>query len=111
MGKKVAFTSEKWGGSVTFYDPLTIEQEAKLEYALSDLQIAREKGGVLSALIIALFPGIEACVEKWELKDFPERITLENFPTRPKIECANLIAWLVTNILELYNESTTIPNE
>jgi hypothetical protein len=111
MSKTVSFTSEKWGGSVTFADPLTLEQEAAWEYAMGAFSVAREKGGIIAALIIALIPGFEACVEKWELKGFPERITLANFPTRPKVECAKLIAWLVTNITELYTDSVTVPNE
>jgi hypothetical protein len=110
MSKSVVYTSDKWGGSVTFHDPLTLEQEAAWEYAIADFQMAREKGGGLSAQNVALMPGILACVEKWELKDFPERITLTNFPMRPKEERAKLIAWLVTNIAELYSDSVTVPN-
>jgi hypothetical protein len=110
MSKVVSFTSDKWGGTVTFYDPLTMEQEAAWEYAIAAFQAAREKGGGLSAQNLALLPGIIVCVEAWNLKGFPERITLENFPTRPKDERAKLIAWLVTNITELYMESVDVPN-
>jgi hypothetical protein len=110
MSKTVTFTSEVWGGSVTFHDPLTLEQEAAWEYAVSDFQKAREKGGGLSAQTAALIPALDACIEKWELKGFPERITLANFPMRPKDERARLLAWLVTNITELYSDSMTVPN-
>ena len=110
MSKTVSFASEKWGGSVVFRDPLTIEQEAAWEYAIADFQAARGRGGGLSAQTAALWPGIDACVEKWELNGLPERITLANFPAHPKAERAKLIAWLVTNITELYNDSVTVPN-
>jgi hypothetical protein len=110
MSKTVSFTSEKWGGSVTFSDPLTLEQEAAYEYALADYRKALDKGGGLSAQNVALLPGIFAAVEKWDLKGFPERITLANFPTRPRQERANLIAWLVEQVSTLYKESQDIPN-
>jgi len=110
MSKTVSYTSEKWGGSVTFYDPLTLEQEAAWEYALGAFNKAREANGGVSAFLIALVPGFTACVEKWELKDFPERITLDTWPRKQKMESAKLIGWLVTNISELYSDSVTIPN-
>jgi hypothetical protein len=110
MSKTKTFESTIWGGSVTFHDPLTIEQEAAWEYAYADLQKARERGGGISAILIAALPGIDACVEKWELKNFPERPTLADWPMHQKVESAKLLACLVKNILELYNDSVNIPN-
>ena len=111
MSKTVTYTSEKWGGSVTLSDPLTIAQEAEWEYSYSAMQAARERGGEISALVVALLPGINACVEKWELKDFPERPTLDSWPRHQKMESAKLLACLVKNILDLYNDAQTVPNE
>ena len=109
MSKTVTYTSDKWGGSVTFHDPLTLEQEAAWESAIlaskalgSDVGLAEQQ--------VKIIPGILACVERWELKDFPERITLANWPTRPRLERAKLIAWLVKNISDLYEDSVTVPN-
>lgn len=111
MSKTVSFTSDVWGGSVTFSDPLTLEQEAAWEYGIAAYQEAVSKGGGLSAQGVGLLQGILPCVEKWELKSFPERPTLANFPTRPRDERAKLMAWLVDNIRKLYEDSTTLPNE
>ena len=110
MGKTVSYTSEKWGGSVTFSDPLTLEQEAAYEYALADYRKALDKGGGLSAQNEALLPVIFDAVMRSELKGCPESMTLANFPTRPRQERANLIAWLVEQVSTLYKESQDIPN-
>jgi hypothetical protein len=100
----------KWKGEVEFYSPLTIQQEAEWEYAIGAYRKSVERDGGLSAQNLAFLPGIIACVKSWHLDKLPERITLENFPARPKLERAKLIAWLVTNISEIY-QSDDDPNE
>jgi len=99
----------KWKGEVVLHDPLTIQQEADWEYTIAEYRKAVDKGGGVSAMNLAFLPGIIACVSEWKLKDFPERITIENFPSRPRKERANLISFLVTNISEIYQADD--PNE
>ena len=96
-------------GTVTFFDPLTIQQEAEWEYAVADFQKARDKGGGISAMNLAFIPGIIACVSEWKLEGFPERVTIESFSAMPRKERVNLISFLVTNISEIY--AAEDPNE
>ena len=102
--KIVSFKGTKWNGTVTLYDPLTIEQEGAFELCLAAEREAREKGGGLGAVHYALLVGILACVQEWKLSGFPERVTLENFPPRPRKDRDDLIALLVTELLEIYKK-------
>jgi hypothetical protein len=110
MSKTVTFESKVWPGEVTFASPLSLEREATWEYAISDARRAAANGGY-SAQIVALLPGFLACIETWNLKGFPERITPQNFPTQPKKERVKLVEWLVKNIDEIYAADIDIPNE
>jgi hypothetical protein len=111
MSKTVTFDHPTWPGEVTFASPMSIELEAKWEYAVADMQrSARMAGNGASAQALAILPGIFACVEKWSLKGLPERITLSTFPNRPRAEREKLIAWLVTNISEIYGAEQEVPN-
>ena len=92
----------KWKGEVVFFDPLTIQQEAEWELALGAYAIAREKRGGDSAQVLSFLPAIIACVSEWHLDGLPERMTVQNFPRRPRIDRANLVAFLVKNISEIY---------
>jgi hypothetical protein len=100
----------KWKGEVIFYDPLTIPQEAEWEYALSRLTKAQKDGGGASAVTMAILPGIIACVSEWKLKGFPEKVTVDNFPSRPTTERMKLLTWLVEQITDVYKEEDD-PNE
>jgi hypothetical protein len=110
MSKVVSYSGEKWSGTVTFSDPLTLEQEAAFELGMASYRETVKQGGGLSAQILAILKGVLPCVEKWNLGGFPEVPTLENWPTRPKTECAKLSAWLLEQMAKLYQESTEAPN-
>ena len=92
----------KWKGDIVLFDPLTIQQEAEWEYAIAEYNKAVGKGGRDAALVLAFLPAIIACVSEWHLDGLPERMTLENFPRRPKADRVNLAAFLVTNISEIF---------
>jgi hypothetical protein len=56
-------------------------------------------------------PAVIACVEKWELKDFPEQPTVETFPWSPRKDSHELIDWLMGEIRKIYQGELEIPNE
>jgi len=103
--KIVQYESEKWPGTVGIYEPLTIDQEAAWEYALSDFSKALKRGGGTSAGDSALLPGILACVQEWKLADFPERVSPATFPSKPRAERHKLIMWLAEQISIVYGAS------
>jgi len=100
----------KWAGSVTFTDPLTLPQAAAWERAVAGAQKVLKEGAGMSAYNYAILAGICTCVEKWELKGLPERITPESFPAKPHKARAELVAWLVNCVIDLYKDADEIPN-
>jgi hypothetical protein len=116
MSKTVLYKEEPFVGSVTFSDPLSLEQEAAYERAHADTQRAiSQLGGAnngSSAILVAALPGILACVEKIELNNIPKNVTVQTWPTRPRLAVAALVAWMLTEVSNLYEESTDtkVPN-
>lgn len=106
MGKTISSPVERWPGTVTLYDPMTLLQEAAWEDAFLAARSAKSRAGSW----LALLPGILACVQEWRLEGVPERPTVETFPVRPREDAARLIAWLITEITELYREASDVPN-
>ena len=107
---KTASYDGKWKGEVIFHSPLSIQQEADWEYALARMTKAQKAGGGISATTIALLPGITACVAEWKLKDFPDDLTVDNFPKGNKKDRMELLTWLMEQITEIYKEDED-PNE
>ena len=134
MSKKIEIKNKRWSGSVTIADPLTIpqaklieagnKQSPEIEQILSDLADAKEKHGEESDEVkklakqrVSLFlyddlqlPAILACVEKWEIPDFPEPVTLENFPASPRHASHKLIEQIFMELLVVYFGESEIPN-
>lgn len=106
MPKVIQSPVSEWPGTVTLHEPMTLVHEAAWEDALSHYE--RGRGAAASAL--ALLPGVFACVQSWDLSGFPVKPTLESFPTRPREARTRLIAWLVSEISELYTDGEIVPN-
>ena len=62
-------------------------------------------------LHFTILSGIFDCVEKWELDNFPEKVTLNNFPATPTVPSAELITWLQSEIMVLVTGAESVPNE
>jgi hypothetical protein len=109
MSKTVLYKDEPFVGSVTFSDPLSLEQEAAIERANAEMQrTISQLGGPQfgsSALIAAILPGILMCLEKIQLNGIPENVTLQTWPTRPRVAVSTLVAWLLVEVSKLYNDS------
>jgi hypothetical protein len=107
---------EPFTGSVTFSDPLSLEQEAAIERANFHLGRALENidGAEDGAAIrtLTILPGILECVEKWNLSKIPEEPTVQTWPTRPRNAVVSLVSWLFTEIGKIYTDSQDeeIPN-
>lgn len=56
-------------------------------------------------------PAIFACVEEWNLSNFPKNPTFENFPANPRGDSHRLIAWLFSEIEKVYFGESEVPNE
>lgn len=109
MSKVIKSPVDHFAGEVTLSDPLTFPQVFAVQDAIAEagdfgeeINVMRYNGAVL--------PGILKCVEKWNIKNFPKNVTADNFPATPAIPSAQLIAWLMGEISELFNEAEPDPN-
>ena len=111
MPKVITSPLPRWQGSVTLADPLTLPQVELIEAAFEPLKNIPDSGQVyLTALDKPQIPAILACVEKWELTDFPAP-TLETFPMTPRKATHDLIAWIFGELRRIYIGELDTPNE
>lgn len=106
---------EHFKGTVELSDPLTFPQVIGFQDAIREtMKLISEDGReniVLAKLHFALLPGILPCVEKWELENLPEKLTIKNFPATPMTAAGLLVDWLRDEILSLVVEAESVPNE
>ena len=104
---------QRWAGTVTIADPLTLPQAAVIEDSISDYEPIKGNVKIVNLRIIdeKQLPVIFACVEKWELANFPESVTLETFPASPRAASHNLVSWIFQEIIKVYFGEAEIPNE
>lgn len=55
-------------------------------------------------------PAICACVEEWNLGNFPKTVTPETFPASPRLDTTKLIEWLFYEIRLVYFGDLSVPN-
>jgi hypothetical protein len=111
VSKVIHSPIERFAGSVTISDPLTIPQAQAIEVGLSNPERGADGRVFLSVYDNMYMPGIMACVEKWELKNIPDNITAENFPASPRVASHDLAEWLFREICKVYFGELEIPNE
>lgn len=111
MSKVLNSPIERWSGSVTIADPLTIPQVRLIEEGL-EVPKSNEDGKFLSSeLDVKQLPAIFACVEKWELANMPKDLTADNFPASPRKDSHKLIDFIFREIVKVYVGELEIPNE
>lgn len=121
MSKVVTSPIERWAGTVTLADPLTSQQAYIIEqYRATQKEIKKhtEDSESFEDLKESLrklgkVPTIEACVEKWELSNFPLNAEgkPDPFPASPRGDSHKLIDWLYDEIEQVYFGETFVPNE
>ncbi len=110
MSKIITSPVDKWPGTVTLSDPLTFPQALAVEDALA---AAKELGEEASQRRqnYTVLPGLLGCVEEWDLENFPKNPTADTFPSTPAKPNAEIIGWLIDEIIGLYYEAEPDPNE
>ena len=110
MSKVITSPVEDFPGTVTLADPLTFPQSIAFEDALI---AARDiEGRITRAKAqFATIPGILACVESWDLENFPENVGADNFPSTPHVPSARLIDWLSEEISIIFVGGESVPSE
>ena len=111
MSKVITSPLQRWAGEVTISDPLTLPQAHLIEEGLTPPE-GGEDGRIWFTVIDGKqLPAILACVEKWNLSNFPESVTAENFPASPRVDSHKLIDWLFSEIRKVYFGEVEVPNE
>lgn len=52
--------------------------------------------------MIVLLPGMLPMVEKWSIKGLPEKVTIDDWPGTPPVQCINLFNWLLAMFGDAY---------
>ena len=111
MSKVITSPLQRWAGEVIIADPLTLAQAHLIEEGLTQ-PTGGEDGRIWFTVIDGKqLPAIFGCVEKWNLSNFPESPTLENFPASPRGDSHKLIDWLFSEIRKVYFGEAEVPNE
>lgn len=112
MGRIVQSPAKCWPGSVTISDPLTVPQYIQWQDAVEAVRSIGDEKLSNPRVLLAILPGICACVEKWELRGkFPEVVTPDTFPQTPRAAALKLSKALVDAITEIAYASDEVPNE
>lgn len=112
MSKVISSPIGLWPGTVTIADVLTLPQVELIQEGMELPEGVGERV-YFSVLDKQAIPAILACVEKWNLGNFPEAPTLDNWPFSPRKQSHELIAFLFGEILKVYNgeQDAPVPNE
>ena len=110
MSKKIISPIERWAGSVVIAEPLTIPQAQLIEQGMTKPEEGADGRVWLSVIDGQQLPAIFGCVEKWELANMPENLTIDNFPGSPRVDSHKLIDWLFGELREVYLGESIIPN-
>src|SRR5690242_1427403 len=102
--------SKRWAGSVTVYDQLTLPQVELIEAALEPVETDKDGRYFLTAKDKKVIPALLACVEKWDLQNFPQPAALETWPMTPRKESHELIDTIWRAVLLVYQGEQDIPN-
>ena len=113
MGKILSSPVKRWPGTVTISDPLTYPQFLAVQDAVNEVSGLMGNGDKLTQERIhyIYLPGLIGCVEEWRIDGFPENVTAETFPSTPGLVSAEMITWLLSEIIALYGEAESVPNE
>ena len=101
MSKTITSPVEQFPGTVRLPNHLTMPQVLVLEQAIRDGSALSESPFTQSEYDSLLVPAVCECVEEWNLDDF-EQLSADTFPFTPRIASAELINWLFSEIMKLY---------
>lgn len=110
MSKVITSKSKIWTGTISLYERFTLPQVELVEDALLTVLPVNEGKVRLTHIDKPRLPALLACVEKWDLKDFPDPVTVETFPLTPRRPAHELIEWIFDEIRIIYNGEIEIPN-
>lgn len=105
MSKVIISPVERWAGTVTLHDPLTLPQLAAFHKAtLVDVAALGDPRKVSMIMLYnAVMPGLYACIQSFDLKNWPAP-TFDLFPTKPRSDAVKMMEWLLAEVNKLAQE-------
>ena len=100
MPKRVDCPIKRWPGVVTFKDPIPLADCVILEHSIKTMRDLGEDITQVEAEAL-LLPGVLACIERFELGN---GFTLDPFPGTPRRSSAQLVAWLIDQVMLVYRD-------
>lgn len=118
-------------GHVLFHDPLNLEQVFAIEgaqEAANEIEpskfltqvnevrgIKNDSGETVQAAWTsrtdrAFLDAIVLCVKEWHLAGVPEGVTKDTFPMSPRGRAHELIDWLWSALIDIYQGEVEVPN-
>ena len=116
MGKVIQSPSKRYPGSITLSYPLTFPQYATWRRTLDEMPDPPETEGEEAAgwrifdlaadpdKAVLMLPVIFEIVEKWELQNMPEPLTVETFPSTPPASVYRLLLRILAEINGIISE-------
>lgn len=96
---------------MTIADPLTIPQAQAIEAGMKQPEGHEGEDRIwLSIIDEAKLPAVFACVEKWELANMPEGLSVETFPASPRVDSHKLVDFIFGELLKVYFGEAIVPN-
>ena len=106
MSKTITSPVKEFPGTVKLPDRLTLPQALALEQSISEAQaLENATQSQYDEIMVDLICQV---VEEWSLDNF-DQLSPETFPGSPRVESAELVAWVYREILKIYNPD--VPNE
>lgn len=117
MSKLIPSPVQRWPGTITLPDSLNFTQYFAWQESLASVEALAGKEKLLVSdlaanekLAHAMLPGVCACVEKWDLQNFPAHVGPDSFPATPRESSFLLLAALIAAINQLVTETDEVPN-
>lgn len=103
---------KRFPGTVAMPDFLTLPQVLAFEAVNEEVRAMRDTGQELSLSKVnaITLPFILKIVTEWKISGMENHPTIDNFPATPRLASAQLIAWVMGAVTELYIGEVEIPN-
>lgn len=108
MSKVITSPVKRFAGTITLSDPLTLPQAIAVEDAIeAGKKLLKETPqGSLRKYHVAVIPGLLKCVEQIDIPN----VSVDRWPGTPANASALLSAWLINEVLKLFQEDDAVPN-
>lgn len=112
MSKIIQSNIKHFTGTVTIPERFTLPQCNEIDKAFGNPNDSERGERVWkSVLDMQVLPALLTCVEKWDIENFPENLSSNNFPATPRKESHDFIMFVWDEVKKIYYGERILPNE